>query len=51
LVLDFDGFAKNVPAENCMQVVDELHEIIKEEYFNNVKKPWLEYMRTGKFDD
>jgi len=51
LVLDFDGFAKNVPPENCMQVVDELHEIIDEEYFNNVKEPWLEYMRKGKFDD
>lgn len=51
LILDFDGFAKNVPSENCMQIADELHEIIDEEYFNNVKEPWLEYMRTGKLDD
>ncbi|MCR3907145.1 MAG: TIGR04255 family protein [Tenericutes bacterium] len=51
LVLDFDGFAKNVSPDNCLNIVDELHEIIDEEYFSHVKEPWINYMRNGKFDD
>jgi len=48
LVLDFDGFDTNIPANNYLTVTNELHQIIKEEYLKIIKDPIKEYMRTGK---
>jgi len=48
LILDFDGFETQVQSADMQKVTDELHSIIEEEYFNIVKDPLREYMRTGK---
>ena len=47
LLLDFDGFGSNVPSPNYLAVTNELHQIVKEEYFNIIKDPIKNYMRTG----
>lgn len=48
LVLDFDGFELNIASQDYLQVTDELHEIITEEYFRTIKEPIKMMMRTGK---
>lgn len=50
LVLDFDGFENEVASSDYLKVTDELHSIIDEEYFNIIKEPVKEYMRSGKFE-
>jgi len=45
LILDFDGFAKDVPSEKYIEVTDKLHEVISEEYERTIKEPVYEYMR------
>lgn len=45
VVLDFDSFAQNVKPSDCLQVTDELHRIIIEEYLRTIKDPVLEFMR------
>jgi hypothetical protein len=47
LMLDFDGFEKDVVSADFLRVTDELHEMIEEEYFSIIKEPIKEYMRTG----
>jgi uncharacterized protein (TIGR04255 family) len=49
LTLDFDGFENQVPNSELMNVTDELHAIIDDEYFSLINDPFKEYMRTGKF--
>ena len=50
IILDFDGFENQVAFSDLLRVTDELHHIIKNEYFNIVKEPILAYMRTGRFE-
>jgi hypothetical protein len=44
--MDFDGFAKNIESQNYLEVTDQLHSIISEEYENSIKEPIKKYMRT-----
>jgi uncharacterized protein (TIGR04255 family) len=46
--LDFDGFAENINAEECISTTDALHKIIAEEYDKTIKEPVKEFMRNGK---
>jgi len=48
LILDFDGFAKDISSEDCLRVTDELHRIISEEYEKTIKEPVYEYMRQER---
>jgi uncharacterized protein (TIGR04255 family) len=48
LMLDFDGFETEIPSADFLKVTDELHAIIKEEYFSIIKEPIKHYMRTGQ---
>lgn len=48
LILDFDGFAENIPSTNYLTVTDDLHTIISEEYERTIKEPVYEYMRQTK---
>lgn len=48
LILDFDGFAKDVSSEDCLNVTDELHRVISEEYVRTIKEPVYKYMRQEK---
>jgi len=48
VILDFDGFENEVLSKDFLKIADELHEMIEEEYFNTIKEPVKEYMRTGK---
>ncbi|MCE5240552.1 TIGR04255 family protein [bacterium] len=45
LVLDFDGFAKDVPSGECLTVTDELHTLIDEAFSETIKQPVYDYMR------
>jgi uncharacterized protein (TIGR04255 family) len=45
LILDFDGFAEKISPDEYLKVTDDLHEIIKKEYFQTIKEPVIEYMR------
>jgi len=45
LILDFDGFAKKVPSEKCLEVTDNLHRIISDEYEATIKQRVYDYMR------
>ncbi|QEE15626.1 TIGR04255 family protein [Promethearchaeum syntrophicum] len=51
LYLDFDGYAQDVNASDYLNVLDELHELITEEYGNSIKDPIIKYMETGKLDE
>ena len=49
LILDFDAYKMNVPAEDCLTATDSLHDIISEEYEKTIKAPVFDYMRnTGE---
>ncbi len=48
LVLDFDGFALNVPSAEWLTTTDKLHRIISEEYFRTIKDPVKTHMRTPR---
>lgn len=48
LILDFDAFANDITPENCLPVLDELHEIINEEYTKTIKGPVYEFMRQPR---
>lgn len=48
LILDFDGFALNISAENCILVTDDLHKMISEEYVKTIREPVYEHMRLEK---
>ena len=48
LILDFDGFALNVDPKNCIEVTDNLHKLISEEYSKTIRAPVKEYMRKPK---
>jgi uncharacterized protein (TIGR04255 family) len=48
LVLDFDGYAINIRPEIYLDVTDELHTIISDEFEKTIKEPVLEYMRKPK---
>jgi uncharacterized protein (TIGR04255 family) len=50
LILDFDGYAENISPENYLSTTDNLHNIISEEFFNTIKDPVLNYMRTGRVE-
>ena len=45
-IIDFDGFAENVPSESYLTIADELHTIISEEFERTIKKPVFDLMRT-----
>jgi uncharacterized protein (TIGR04255 family) len=45
LVLDFDGFALDVPTAECMETTNSLHELISKEYESTIKEPIYKYMR------
>lgn len=47
LILDFDGFAKDISSKDCLPVTDELHDLISEEFERTIKGPVYEYMRKG----
>lgn len=47
LILDFDGYAENILAEDYLATTDKLHETISTEYENTIKDPVYEYMRQG----
>ena len=44
-VLDFDAFSKNVKPIECLQVTDELHTIVIEEFSRTIKAPVYDFMR------
>ena len=48
LILDFDGFAKDVDPKDYLNVTDILHTIISGEYEATIKGPVYEYMRQNK---
>ena len=45
LILDFDGFANNIQAEQCLVTTDKLHDIISAEFKATIKEPVYRYMR------
>jgi len=45
LILDFDSYAINIKPEIYLDVTDELHAIISDEFEKTIKEPVLEYMR------
>lgn len=47
LILDFDGFAEKIDTNKYLEVTDELHKIISQEFECSIRKPLIEYMRKG----
>jgi len=47
LILDMDAFAENIDSENYIDVIDELHKILNEEFEKTIKKPLYEHMRNN----
>jgi len=45
LILDFDGFAKNIDSEKCLDITDELHDLIIDEYEKSIRPPVYDIMR------
>jgi uncharacterized protein (TIGR04255 family) len=46
LILDFDGFANDIPSGNYLSILDDLHDLIVDEYQKSIKNPVYEYMRS-----
>jgi len=44
-ILDFDAFAQDIPVRSYLERLDELHEIIIDDYTSIIKKPVYEMMR------
>jgi uncharacterized protein (TIGR04255 family) len=44
LILDFDGFALKVPANNYLEITDRLHDLISNLYEQTIKEPVYQYM-------
>ncbi len=47
LILDFDGFAINIESKKCLQITDQIHELISNEYEQTIKDPVYKYMRNN----
>jgi len=47
LILDFDGFARTISSEKCLEITDKLHETISAEYEATIKEPVYKYMRQA----
>jgi uncharacterized protein (TIGR04255 family) len=45
LILDFDGYSENIKPEDCLQVSDNLHDLISKEYEESLRDPVYVYMR------
>lgn len=45
LMLDFDGSAYNVVPNNYLQILDDLYNLIIDEYEKTIKEPVLNHMR------
>jgi len=48
LILDFDGFAKNIDSKDYLITTDNLHAMIIEEFEKTIKKPVYQYMEQKK---
>lgn len=49
--LDFDGYAGNIPAKDYLIVLDDLHELIHNEWNKTIKQPvkdWMDNIKEGK---
>ena len=44
-IIDFDGYAINVEANNFINVTDDLKRLIKKEFLSNITENFKEYMR------
>lgn len=47
LTLDFDAFALNIKSEQYLNITDDLHRVISEEYESTIKEPVYKHMREG----
>lgn len=45
LILDFDAWSENIEPSTTMEVTDQLHDIISDEFNRTIKEPIREYMR------
>jgi uncharacterized protein (TIGR04255 family) len=45
LILDFDAWSENIEPSSTMEVTDQLHDIIWDEFNRTIKDPIREYMR------
>lgn len=48
LILDFDCFAQKISADSYLQVTDELHKVVSEEYEATITERLKYFMRTNK---
>jgi len=48
LILDFDASANNIASDKCLEITDQLHDLIANEYELTIKKPVYAYMRKIK---
>jgi hypothetical protein len=48
LVLDYDGFALEVQTEHYLDVLDDLHIMVADEFEKTVKSPVVDYMKSGE---
>ena len=46
LILDFDGFANDISSENYLSILDDLHDLIVDEYQKSIKTLVYDYMRS-----
>jgi uncharacterized protein (TIGR04255 family) len=49
-ILDFDGFAADVPADQYLSTTDQLHNLITDEYQRTIREPVYEFMRSGTME-
>jgi uncharacterized protein (TIGR04255 family) len=45
LLMDFDGYAENIKSNECLNITDELRNIISDEFMDKIKDPIYKYMR------
>lgn len=47
-ILDFDGFTNNIKTNEYLEVTDQLHKLISDEFEKTIKDPVYKYMRRDK---
>ena len=49
-ILDFDGYAGNIPSEKYLDVLDDLRDLIHHEWENTIKQPVKDWMDKDRED-
>ena len=48
IILDFDGYMIDIQSKNYIQILDDIHTLLSNEFENTIKDPIYKFMRKEK---